>query len=76
MTIVYGVGILLIGILLGFMFRSLLLRRLTNYDGVIEVEEDEESGKLIYALILNDDAEQLKDRNKVSFKVVSSNVRE
>jgi hypothetical protein len=57
-----------IGIVIGFMIRFLLVKHLSDYDGVIQVSKVE--GKLVYLLELTEDPEALQYRNEVIFKIM------
>lgn len=65
-VIVLGLIIFYFGFVLGWAGRKFIRRR-APYDGDINVIETEE--KLIYSLELSDDAEKLKDKKEVLFKV-------
>jgi len=71
--VIYTV-IFVVAFSLGFLVNSYLKARFLDFNtsGVIVVDTDETSGKIVYSLILDDDPEQLRFKELVIFKVEPS----
>lgn len=67
--VILAIIIFWLGVIIGFVLH-MLMRRLHNYDGVINITRTE--NKLIYSLILDENPENLEFMDEVIFRVKTS----
>ena len=64
------IGVFWAGLLVGFLLRSWMRRRLINYAGVLV--KTVEDGRILYSLELHEQIEELDNNDTITFKVVSA----
>ena len=65
-----NVGVLWVGLIVGFFLKAWLQSRMSNYAGVLV--KTVEDGRILYSLELHEHIEELEANDTITFKVVSS----